>query len=267
MSAGDAAAKVRAGGLEVAYRLEGRAGAPVVMLVHGILTDHRAWDAVVANLAADFQVLRYDVRGHGGSSAPPAPYTMAQLADDVPAILDALQVERVHFIGSSLGGMIGQQVGARHAQRLLSLTLANTGAAQAAPAAWQERIDLARERGVAALTEPTMQRWFPQAWREAHPAEVQRMTALLLGTSVEGYAGCAAAVRDLAQLDLLPRIAVPTLVVAGELDAAMPPAATAKIAELVPGARLVSLPTGHQAAVEQPAAFCAAWREFATART
>lgn len=258
---------IRLPGQEVAYRLEGGKGAPVVLLVHGILTDHRAWDAVAADLAADFAVLRYDVRGHGGSTAPPAPYTMAQLADDVPALLDALKIERVHFVGSSLGGMIGQQVGARYGQRLLTLTLANTGAAQAAPAAWQERIDLARERGVAALAEPTMQRWFTEAWRQAHASEVQRMTGLLLGTSVEGYVGCAAAVRDLAQLDLLPRIAVPTLVVAGTQDTAMPPAATARIAELVPGARLVSLPTGHQAAVEQPQAFRAAWRDFAAAHT
>jgi 3-oxoadipate enol-lactonase len=257
--------RVRLRDQEVAYRLEGRKGAPVVMLVHGILTDHHAWDAVAADLSADLAVLRYDVRGHGGSTAPPAPYTMAQLADDVPALLDAVQIDRVHFIGSSLGGMIGQQVGARHAKRLLTLTLANTGAAQAAPAAWQERIDLARERGVAALAEPTMQRWFTDAWRQAHPDEVRRMTDLLLKTSVEGYAGCAAAVRDLAQLDLLPRIQVPTLVVAGSQDTAMPPAATAKIAELVPGARLVSLPTGHQAAVEQPQAFCNTWREFVAA--
>ncbi|MEJ5990694.1 3-oxoadipate enol-lactonase [Ramlibacter sp. PS3R-8] len=254
-------------GQQVAYRLEGRKGAPVVLLVHGILTDHRAWDAVAADLGADFAVLRYDVRGHGGSTAPPAPYTMEQLAADVPELLDALRIDRVHFVGSSLGGMIGQQVGARHGHRLLTLTLANTGAAQAAAAAWQERIDVARERGVAALAEPTMQRWFTEAWRQAHAAEVQRMTDLLLGTSVEGYVGCAAAVRDLAQLDLLPRIAVPTLVVAGTEDTAMPPAATAKIAQLVPGARLVSLPTGHQGAVEQPQAFCTAWREFVAAHT
>jgi 3-oxoadipate enol-lactonase len=248
---------------EVAYRLEGRTGAPAVLLVHGILTDHRAWDAVVERLAPKYAVLRYDLRGHGGSSAPPAPYTMAQLADDVPALLDALGLQRVHFIGSSLGGMIGQQVGARHGARLLSLTLANTGAAQAAPAAWQERIDLARERGVAALADATLQRWFSEGWRQAHPQATTRMRELLLGTSVEGYAGCAAAVRDLAQLELLPKIAVPTLVIAGTEDQALPPAATAKIAQLVPGARLVSLSTGHQAAVEQPDAFCDAWSTFA----
>jgi 3-oxoadipate enol-lactonase len=249
-------------GQQIACRQEGRDGAPVVVLVHGILSDHRMWDPVVAQLAGDFGILRYDLRGHGRSSAPPAPYTMTELADDVIALLDALGLQQVHLIGTSLGGMIGQQVGARHGHRLLSLTLANTGAMQAAPAAWEERVVTVRRSGVAALAEATMQRWFPARYREQAPAEVERMRALLLETSVEGYAGCAQAVRDLAQLDLLPGIRVPTLVIAGTEDEAMPHAATARIAELVPGARLVSMPTGHQAAVEQPKAFCDVWRAF-----
>jgi 3-oxoadipate enol-lactonase len=253
---------LRLSGQEVAWRSEGRDGAPVVVLVHGILSDHRMWDAVAAQLKNDFSIVRYDLRGHGGSSAPSAPYTMEQLADDVAALLDGLGLGMVHLVGTSLGGMIGQQVAARHVQRLLSLTLANTGAVQGAPAAWDERIAIAREQGIAALAEPTIQRWFPNSFQQAEPAEIERIRNVLLGTSVEGYVGCATAVRNLAQLDLLPGIAVPTLVIAGTRDEAMPPAATAKIAKLVPGARLVSLPTGHQAAIEQPGAFAEAWRAF-----
>lgn len=247
---------------EIAWTQEGRSGAPVVLLVHGLLSDHRMWDRVTELVSRDHGVLRCDVRGHGRSSAPPPPYTMAQLADDVPVLLDAVGIDRVHFVGTSLGGMIGQQVAVRHPRRLLSLTLANTGAAQPAPAAWDERIATARAKGIAALAEPTLQRWFPPAFRAQQPQVVERMREILLGTSVEGYAGCAGAVRDLAQLHLLPAIATPTLVIAGTLDEAIPPAATAKIAELVPGARLASLSTGHQAAVEQPQAFVAAWRSF-----
>jgi pimeloyl-ACP methyl ester carboxylesterase len=119
---------LRLSGQEIAWRGEGRAGAPVVVLVHGILSDHRMWDAVAAQLKDDFSIVRYDLRGHGGSSAPSAPYTMKQLADDVAALLDGLGLGKVHLVGTSLAGMIGQQVAARHAQRLLSLTLANTGA-------------------------------------------------------------------------------------------------------------------------------------------
>lgn len=251
-----------ANGQEVAYRREGRQGAPVVLLLHGLLSDLRMWDAVVERLMGDYEILRPDLRGHGRSSAPPPPYTMEELADDVPALLDTLGIARVHFIGTSLGGMIGQQVAARHPRRLLSVTLANTGAAQGAAAAWDGRIALAREKGIAALAEPTMQRWFSPAYRGSAPDVVDRMQAMLLGVSRDGYVGCATAVRNLAQLDLLPRITVPTLVVAGINDEALAHAAGVKIAGLVPGARLVSLPTGHQAAVEQPDAFVHAWRTF-----
>jgi 3-oxoadipate enol-lactonase len=253
---------VRVAGQEIAYVREGRKGAPAVVLVHGILSDHRMWDPVVERLAGDFDIVRYDLRGHGHSSTPAGPYTMEQLADDIPGLLDGLQLQKVHVIGTSLGGMIGQQLGARHGARLLSLTLANTGAVQAAPQAWDERIAIARKDGIAALADPTMQRWFPPAFQQAQRPVVERMRAILLGTSVEGYAGCATAVRNLAQLDLLPRIQVPTLVIAGTEDQAIPAAATAKIAELIPGAQLISLQTGHQAAVEQPEAFCSAWRNF-----
>jgi 3-oxoadipate enol-lactonase len=248
---------------EIAWTQEGRAGAPAVLLAHGLLSDHRMWDRVVELVSRDFSVLRYDLRGHGRSNAPPAPYTMAQLADDVPVLLDALGLDRVHFVGTSLGGMIGQQLGARHAQRLLSLTLANTGAAQAARQAWEERITVVRRNGVAALADATLDRWFPAAFQRAMPGEIARMRSILLDTSNEGYIGCASAVRDLAQLDLLPLIQVPTLVIAGTLDEAIPHAATAKLAELVRGAKLVSLPTGHQAAVEHPEAFAEAWLAFA----
>jgi 3-oxoadipate enol-lactonase len=254
---------LRANGLDVACRVEGPPDAPAVLLVHGILTDHRIWDAIATRLVPQFRVVRYDLRGHGGSSAPPGPYTMAQLADDVPPLLDALGIARVHFIGSSLGGMIGQQVGARHADRLLTLTLANTAAVQGAPAAWEERVAVARSKGVAALADPTLQRWFTPGFRATHPKEIERVKALLLGTSVEGFAGCAMAVRDLAQLDLLPRIKVPALVVVGSEDGATPPALGRQIADAIPGASLVTIEAAHQAAAEQPQVFCQAWRQFA----
>ncbi len=253
---------VRVGDLDVAYRLEGAEGRPVLLLMHGILTDHRMWDALVDRLGETFGILRYDLPGHGGSSAPPPLYTMEQLADDAVGLLDALQLRQVHLIGTSLGGMIGQQVGARHPSRLLSLTLANTAAQQAAPAAWDERIALARRSGVGALADPTLQRWFPAAFLEASPAEAARLRAILCATTVDGYAGCAQAVRDLDQAHLLPKITVPTLVVAGSRDTAIAPADTAKIAAGVPGARLVHIDAGHLAAVEKPAVFCADWRQF-----
>jgi 3-oxoadipate enol-lactonase len=254
--------KMRVGANEIACRVDGPASAPAVMLVHGILTDHRAWDAVAALLAPTFRVVRYDLRGHGGSSAPAAPYTMEQLADDCVGLLDVLGLDRVHLVGSSLGGMLAQQVGGRHGPRLLSLTLANTAAVQGAPAAWEERVAVARKSGIAALADGTLQRWFTPGFADRAPQELARMREILCETSVEGFAGCAQAVRDLSQLQLLSRITAPTLVVVGSEDKATPPEQGRQIADAIAGAQVVTLPAAHQSAVEVPQAFCDAWLDF-----
>mgnify|MGYP001627406937 CR=1 FL=1 len=255
--------RLRLGDAEHAFRIDGPADAPVVVLVHGLLADHRAWDPVVARLARDYRVLRNDLRGHGASGCPPPPWGMQALADDIVALLDALGVERAHLAGTSLGGMLAQRVAAFHGERLLSLTLANTAAAQPHPEAWQSRIELVRQSGVASLADGTLQRWFTPGFLESQPQAVARMRAILLGTSPEGYIGGAGAVRDLAQLDLLPRIRVPTLVVAGARDEATPPALSQQIADAIPGARQVSLDAGHQSAFERPDEFADAWLAFA----
>ena len=254
--------RARVRGIDMAWRREGRAQAPVVVLAHGILTDHRAWDAVAARLASTFSVLRYDLRGHGSSGSSPPPYTMEQLGDDAAELLDALKLDRVHFIGSSLGGMLAQQLAARHGDRLLSLTLANTAAVQLAPAAWDARIETVRSAGVKALAEGTLQRWFTPRFLEKAPAEVERIRSILCQTSVDGYIGCAQAVRDLSQLELLAKIDLPTLVIAGSQDEATPPAQSEQLCSAIAGARLVTLDAAHQSALEQPAAFCEAWRAF-----
>lgn len=255
--------RVRAGDLEVAYRFDGPYNVQIVLMTHSVLTDHRMWDALAERLVGRFAVLRYDLRGHGATAPTAAPYTMAQLADDAVALLDALSIEQVHFIGSSLGGMIGQQLGARHGRRLTSLTLANTTAVQRAPAIWQERIATARRDGVAALAEGTLQRWFTPTFFESSPSEIARIRQLLLGTSMEGFVGCAEAIARLTQLNLLHAIRVPTLVLAGAEDHATPLEQSAQLHAGIYGARLVTLTNAaHQSAVEQPAAFYDAWLEF-----
>jgi 3-oxoadipate enol-lactonase len=254
--------KVPVGGLEIACCIEGPVDAPVVLLIHGILTDHRAWNGVADRLSKAYRVVRYDLRGHGTSSAPPAPFTLEQLADDAAGLLDALQIDCVHLAGSSLGGMIGQQVGIRHGQRLLSLTLANTAAVQPAPGAWDDRAAMARANGVAALQPGMLQRWFTPGFAERDPQEIERIKITMSEVSVEGFAGCANALRDLSQLALLAKINVPTLVIAGDEDKATPPEQARQIADAIADARLVTLHAAHQAAIEQPQAFCDAWQTF-----
>jgi 3-oxoadipate enol-lactonase len=253
---------VRVGDVEVAYRFDGPDGAPVVMLAHGLLTSHRIWDGLVRILEARWRVLRYDLRGHGSSSATPGVYSMEQLAGDAVGLLDALDIARAHFIGISLGGMIGQQLGARHPSRFVSLTLANTAAVQPAAVVWQQRIQAATAHGVAPIVQASLQRWFtPEAF--ATQPELISATGQLSGqTSLAGFVGCASAVRDLSQRDILPRILLPTLVVAGAHDQATTPAEARVLVEGIAGAVLATLPAAHQSAVECPLAFANAWLEF-----
>ncbi len=259
--------RIRAGGIDVGYRLEGPADAPTLMLAHGVLSSHCMWDGVVAALQGRWRVLRYDLRGHGASGASPAPYTMDQLAADAVALLDALALGPVHFVGTSLGGMIGQCLGARYPARLRSLVLANTTSTQQAAAAWQERIALARAQGIAPLIAPTLARWFTADFLVSGDARIALAQQAAGAVTPEGFAGCASAVRDLAQAHLLPSICVPTLVIVGEHDQATPASAGRAIQAAIPGAHLVALPAAHQAAIELPEAFAAEVERFAIIHT
>ena len=248
-------------GARLAYRLDGPAGAPVVMLGNSLAASMAMWQPQQGALRA-CRVLRFDTRGHGASEATPAPYSIAMLADDAIGLLDALGIARVHFVGLSLGGMIGQVLGARHADRLLSLVLCDTSSdMRAQRAAWDERIATARRDGMAALAGPTLQRWFTPAFFGRNPQAVQAVRAMIEQTAVEGYCGCASAVRDLDQDALLAEIAVRTTVIAGELDPACTPAQARALQARIAGARLHLLPdAAHLPNIEQPAAFDASLR-------
>ncbi|MDN4592051.1 3-oxoadipate enol-lactonase [Xenophilus aerolatus] len=262
MSGSRGAERVKVHDIDVAYRYDGPAGAPVVLLAHGLMTSHGIWDGLVAQLQSEWRLLRYDLRGHGGSGGTTEPYTMAQLARDAIGLLDKLEVPRVHFIGSSLGGMIGQQLGALFPARVATLTLANTSANQGAAAAWQQRIETARQHGLVPLIDATLKRWFTDSAFSSEPKLIERMTALALQTSVQGFVGCAAIVRDLAQRDVLERIGMPTLIIAGQYDEATPQVDSEVLRDGIAGAELITLPAAHQSAAECPREFAEAWRRF-----
>jgi 3-oxoadipate enol-lactonase len=253
---------VRVGELEVACRIDGPPAAPVVLLAHGVLASHRVWDAVAERLATQWRVVRYDLRGHGGTTSTKPPYTMELLATDAVALLGALKVGQAHFVGTSLGGMFGQLIGARHGGHLLSLTLANTTAVQGDPQAWQQRAALALANGVRPLVEPTLHRWFTPGCFASNADLLETMRAEALRTSVDGFVGCAQAIQHLDHRALLGRIAVPTLIVAGEHDSATPAAESEVLLRGIRQSRLEVLPAAHQAAAECPGLFVAAWQNF-----
>lgn len=232
---------------------------------HALGCDASMWDAVANGLAAGHRVVCYDHRGHGDSDAPPGPYAMTELADDAARLLDELGGGPVVWIGLSLGGMVGQELALRAPSRLKALVIANSSALFDAPgrAAWQQRIDAIEAGGVDAVADGAMARWFSEPFRTAQPATVARWRRRVASTPRAGYLGAAAAVRDHDALARLPALALPTLVIAGALDAGTPVAMSQAIAAAVPGARLAVLPeVAHLSVLEQPEAFGALLRDF-----
>lgn len=250
-------------GAAIAYRLEGPEEAPVLMLGNSLAADLSMWDDNVASFTRHWRVLRYDMRGHGASSTPPGPYTMAQLADDAIALLDALRLQRVHFLGLSLGGMVGQQLAARYPNRIASLVLCATMAEQPAPAAWGERMATVRRAGLLAIVEPTLARWFTADWRQSNPDAVSKVREMILETRSEGYIGCGSAIAELSQSALLARINTPCLVMAAEHDSTATPALAKDMAASIAGARLQVVPgAAHLLNIEQAHAFHTGVSEF-----
>lgn len=245
-------------GCTVNYELSGRANAPVVMLSHSLASDMALWDAQLEALEGRWRVLRYDTRGHGGSEATPGPYHLDLLGDDAVRLLDHLEIDHVHWVGISMGGMIGQNLALCHADRLRSAALCDTAAripAEAKPA-WEERIALARREGMAPLVEPTLARWFTDAYRARAPEPYRRIRQQILDTDVAGFTGCAAAIMELDYLDRLGEIDLPTLILVGDDDLSTPPPNSEAMHERIAGSELhVIADARHLTCVEQAEAF------------
>jgi 3-oxoadipate enol-lactonase len=228
-------------GRRLYYDLTGPDDGPVVCFTHSLASDGGMWaEQLPPLLAGGYRVLRLDMRGHGGSDAVAGDYTMAQLADDVAAALDFLGIARVHLVGLSIGGMLGQAFAIAHGQRLISAMLCDT-APQTPPgaqAAWAPRIEAVRKaNSLAPLAGPTMERWFTDAYKPRDPGRWQQIHATIAGTTPAGYLGCAAAILNFDFVPKLPALKVPTLVVCGANDEGTPPAGNKRIAELIPGGR------------------------------
>jgi 3-oxoadipate enol-lactonase len=250
--------KITANGIGVNYTLDGPAGAPVVTLSHSLAADLTMWDPQMTALTERYRVLRYDTRGHGGTDAPRAAYTLEQLAEDARALLQALGVARTHWIGLSMGGMIGQALALASPGLFLSLGLCDTSSripAEAKPL-WQERIKTAQTQGMEPLVEPTVGRWFTAPFRDSGKAVVDRIRARIRTTDPHGYAGCCAAISALDLTDRISAIKVPTLIVVGEEDQGTPVAASRAIQAQIAGSQLEIIKSAaHLSNLEQPEEF------------
>ncbi len=250
-------------GSRIYYRLEGRHDFPLLVLAHSLGTDHGMWDPQVPALLRYFQVLRVDVRGHGASDAPADDYTVEQLARDVLAAVDAAGREQFVYCGLSLGGMIGQWLGANAADRLTHLVLANTSSRVADPSLFDARRRAVLEGGMASIADAVMQRFFSARTLSSGNPAVASIRNALLATNPAGYAGCCAAIRDMDHTELLARIRVPTLVIAGDHDVSTPWDGHGDVlAKAIAGAKAVHLAAAHLSNLERPSSFTAALLEF-----
>ncbi len=254
--------RVRIGEEHFNIVLDGDAGAPPLLVSNSLGTNLTLWDDQMAALTRHFRVIRYDSRGHGQSDAPRGPYSIWRLGRDALNILDALEIEKSHFLGLSMGGMVGLWLLANAPDRIGRAVLANTAASMPPPDHWNMRIRMARENGMAAIAPMVANLWFPIGFRDRNPSAVARVQAMLAATPAHGYAACCAALRDMDQRETIRSIRKPVLVVAGRHDQSTPADRSRAVSDAIPGAQFLLLDTGHLSNIEAPEAFTAAAVEF-----
>ena len=255
--------KIKTNGIELNYVVEG--AGPWLVMSHSLACDLSMWDEQLAMLKRSFKVLRFDTRGHGKSDAPAGEYSLDMLAYDVHGLLQALGIERCHWIGLSLGGMIGQTFALKFPEAIASLVLADTTSRYPPEAwpMWQGRIKTAQEKGMEPLVEPTLARWFTEPFRKSRPDMMARVGAMIRGTPVAGYAGCCHAIPKINLTQRLAEITCPSVVIVGEQDAGTPVEMAREIHAALPKSDLVIIPSAsHLSNLEQPAAFTRALTTF-----
>jgi 3-oxoadipate enol-lactonase len=252
---------VNVGELKTHYALTGDQ-APVLVLSNSLGTDFSMWDPQMAELQQHFRILRYDTRGHGQSSVTPGDYTIEQLGRDLLGLLDSLRLDRVHFCGLSMGGMIGMWLAIHAPSRLHRLVLCNTAARIGTKEMWNARIATVRKDGMKSVAAVVIERWFTPEFRASSRDKVAPAQRMLENSPPEGYAGCCAAIRDMDQRETVAQIKTPTLVIYGASDPVTPASEAHFLTDRITGAVEVELPAAHLSNVEQADAFTKAVSSF-----
>jgi 3-oxoadipate enol-lactonase len=251
-------------GTTLNYRFDGPEQGVVVILSNSLATNLTMWDYQVPTLVkAGYRVLRYDSRGHGQSAVPPGAYSIEMLTSDAIGLMDSLGLDKVHFCGLSMGGMVGQMLGARYGDRLISLVLSSTSANISPRELWDERIESVRKSGMAAVVDSTIERWFTRKGRESLVAEVDRIRKMILSMPVEGYCSCCAAIRDMDLSEVIQTISNRVMIIVGEHDQGTPVATAQSIHEKIALSELrIITGAAHLVSVEQADVFNTTLLEF-----
>jgi 3-oxoadipate enol-lactonase len=256
--------RIKANGITFNYEIEGPAGAPWLALSNSLATNLSMWDPQVAELKRSFRLLRYDQRGHGGTDAPASRYAYATLVADTLALFNALDIERPHFCGLSMGGATALGLAELHPHRVDRVVVCDSPAMSTPATAqqWEERIAAAQKGGMESLVESTMARWFPPETHAAKPAHLDKLRHMIRTTPVNGFIGCAAALADHDYNTAVATVTRPVLFIAGSKDG-VTPAAMKDMNARLKGSRYVELEgAGHISNLDRPAEFTKAVREF-----
>ena len=248
---------VHVNGIDLHYTIDGTQG-PWICLSHSLACNLSAWDAQVDLLKNKFRVLRFDTRGHGKSSAPPGPYTLDQLANDVHGLFLHLKIDQAHWMGISMGGMIGQTYALKNPNFFLSLILADSTSRRPPDAEkmWGQRIEVARTEGMKGLLESTLTRWFTEDFRKNNPTAVSRIGLGILNTPSEGFIGCCEAISKIDLLERLHEIKCATLILVGEHDHGTPPEMSRQMHDNIKKSQLFIIPNAaHISNIEQEQVF------------
>lgn len=257
--------KIKTNGIDIHYEISGNPQGPWLTLSHSLACNLHMWDDQMAALADQYNVLRFDTRGHGQSSAPAGEYTLEQMADDVKGLFDALGITRTHWVGLSMGGMIGQTFALKYPGVFQRLVLADTTSRRPPNAAqmWGERIAAARAGGMPAVLDSTLSRWFTASYKASATDVMKRIGAQILSTPVDGFAGACAAIAKVDTLDRLKEITCPVFIIVGAEDHGTPPEMARAIHESLPGSELLVIPSAaHLSNVEQADVFNQALMKF-----
>ena len=257
--------KIKSNGIDIHYQIEGADNAPWVTLSHSLGCNQHMWDDQMATLTQQYKVLRFDTRGHGQSSAPEGDYTLEQMADDVKGLFDALGITRTHWVGLSMGGMIGQTFALKYPGVFQSLILADTTSRRPpnAEQMWGERVAAARADGMQGVLDSTLARWFTAPYRNTRKDVMARIGEQILSTPVDGFSGACAAIAKVNTLDRLKEIQCPVFIIVGAEDHGTPPEMARAIHENLPGSELLIIESAaHLSNVEQDEVFTAALVQF-----
>jgi len=243
----------RVNGVVLHHDVRGKADGPVLVFSNSLGTDFRIWDEVAAALGARYRIVLYDKRGHGLSEATPAPYRLEDHVGDLSALLDHLGVTEAAVVGLSVGGLIAQGLAAARPDLVKMLVLCDTAHKIGTPEMWNARIDTVTDKGIAAMADAIMERWFTPSYRVPENADFVGYTAMLTRTTVDGYAGTCAALRDADLTESTRALNMPVLCVVGDQDGSTPPELVRSTADLIEGARFEVIEgAGHIPCVEQP---------------